>query len=68
MSHFINILLAINKAHIVVQRALKYRPGLSGLNQVYGPIRPTPSVKSIYGKYINIFTRCTLEIGISMIS
>ncbi len=35
--------------------------GLSGINQVYGPNHPTPSVKSICGTYINIFTRCTIR-------
>ncbi len=41
--------------------ALDCRPGLSGLNQVYGPNCLTPSVQSICGKYINIFTRCTIR-------
>ncbi len=40
---------------------LDYRPGLGGLNQVYGPNRYTRSVKGICGKYINIFTRCTIR-------
>ncbi len=48
--------------HTVPQRALTLdcEPGLCGLNQVYGPNHPTPYVKSICGKYINIFTRCTI--------
>ncbi len=33
--------------------------GLGGLNKVDGPNRLTLSVWSIFGKYINIFTRCT---------
>ncbi len=32
-------------------------PVLGGLNQVYGPNHPTPSVQSICGKYINTVTR-----------
>ncbi len=36
-------------------------PGLGGLNQVYGPNHPTPSVQGIRGEYINIFTRCTIK-------
>ncbi len=59
MDQFSNILLAIEKAHTVPQRALDCRPGFTWLNQVYGPNCPTPSVKGICGKYINIFTRCT---------
>ncbi len=59
MGQFNNVLLAIDKAHTEPQRALDYGPGLGGLNQVYGPDHCTPSVYSIYGKYINIFTRCT---------
>ncbi len=49
-------------AHTVPQRALGCRPGLAGLNQVYGPNHPAPYVKGIWGKYINIFTRCTIKI------
>ncbi len=46
------------------QRALDCGQGLGGLNQVteaYGPNCPTPSVKTICGKYINTFTRCTIR-------
>ncbi len=49
--------IAIDNAHTVPQRVLDCGPGLGGLNQVYGSNRPTPSVKSICAKYINIFTR-----------
>ncbi len=48
--------LAIDKVHTAPQRALDCIPGLHGLNQVYRPNRPTPSVLSIIGKYMNIFT------------
>ncbi len=40
-------------------RILLWISVVGGLNQVYRPNRPTPSVKSMCGKYINIFTRCT---------
>ncbi len=33
--------------HTQHQKALDCGPGLGGLNQVYGPNRPTPSVKGI---------------------
>ncbi len=38
------VLLAFDNANTVRQRAMFFRPGLSGLNQVYEPNRPTPSV------------------------
>ncbi len=41
MGQFSKVLLAIDKAHTVPQRALDCRPDLGGLNQVYGSIRPT---------------------------
>ncbi len=40
---------------------LDCRPGLVGLNQVYGSNHPTLSVKGIRGEYINFFTRCTIR-------
>ncbi len=43
------------------QKVLDCRPGLGELNQVYAPNRPTPSAWSICGKYINIFTKCTIR-------
>ncbi len=46
--------------HTVPQRDLDCEPGLDGLNHVYGPKRPTSTVQSICGKYINIFTKCTI--------
>ncbi len=33
-----------DNAHTAQQRTLECRPGLGGLNQVYGSNRPTPSV------------------------
>ncbi len=59
MDQFSKILLSIDNAHTVPQRVLECRPGIGGLSQVHGPNCPTPSVQIIYGKYINIFTRCT---------
>ncbi len=45
MVQFSKVLLAIDKVHTVVpQMALDCRPGLGGLNQVYGPNCPTSSV------------------------
>ncbi len=44
MGQFSHVLLAIDKAHIVTQRAMDCRPDLGGLNQVYGPNCPNPSV------------------------
>ncbi len=58
MGQFSNVLLAIDKAHTVPQRLMDCGPGLGGLNQLNGLNHPTLSVKSICGKYINIFTRC----------
>ncbi len=58
MGQFSNVLLAIDKVHTVSQTVMYCRPG--GLNQVYGHNSPTtPSVQSIFGKYINIFTTWT---------
>ncbi len=37
MGQFSNVLLGIDKAHKVAQRAMYCRPGLGVLNQVYGP-------------------------------
>ncbi len=42
MDQLINVLLAIDKAHTVPQRALDCEPGFGGLNQVHGPNRSTP--------------------------
>ncbi len=39
-----NVLLAIDNEHTIPHRALDCRPGLGGLDQVYGPNHPTPSV------------------------
>ncbi len=44
MCPLVNVLLAIDKAYIVPQRALDCGPCFGGLNQVYGTNRPTPSV------------------------
>ncbi len=44
MGQFSKVLLAIDNAHTVPQKALDSRPGFDGLNQVYGPNHPTPSV------------------------
>ncbi len=40
----IALLTLIDKVHTVPQRALDCKPGLCGLNQVYGPNHQTPSV------------------------
>ncbi len=44
MGKFSKVLLAIDNAHTVPQRALDCRPGLGGLRQLYGPNCPTLSV------------------------
>ncbi len=44
MDQFCKVILAIDNAHTVTQWALDCVPGLGGLNLVYGPNRPTPSV------------------------
>ncbi len=44
MGQFSKVLLAIDNAHTVPQRALDCGPGLGGLKQVYAPNCPTPSV------------------------
>ncbi len=64
MGQFRKVLLAIDKAHTVPQRALDCRPGLGGLNQVYRPNCPTSSVS-----VPNISTSLPdVQMGISMIS
>ncbi len=37
MDQLVNVLLFINKAHTVPQRAMDCGPGFGGLNQVYAP-------------------------------
>ncbi len=37
MGQFIKVLLAIDNVHTVPQRDMDCRPGVGGLNQVYGP-------------------------------
>ncbi len=44
MGQFSKELLVIDNAHTLPQWALDCGPGLAGLNQVYGPNHPTPSV------------------------
>ncbi len=45
MGWFSKVLLAIDNAHTLLQRALDCGPpGLGWLNQVYGLNNPTPSV------------------------
>ncbi len=61
MCQFKQSTIAIDNAHTVPQKDLDYRQGLSGLNHVYGPNRPTNSVKSVCGTYVNIFTICTIR-------
>ncbi len=59
MGQFSNAPSAIDTLHTVPHRALDYRPGLVGLKQFDGPNSPTPSIRSICGKFNNIFIRCT---------
>ncbi len=61
MVSLVKYYIAIDNAHTAPQRALDSRPSLGGLNQVDGPNCPTPPVWGIHGKYINIFTRCTIR-------
>ncbi len=44
MGQFSKVLLAIDNSHTVPHRDLDCKPGLGGLNQVYEPNCPTPSV------------------------
>ncbi len=45
MGQFSKVLsIAFDNAHTTPQRALDCGPGLGGLNHVYGPNHPTPSV------------------------
>ncbi len=44
MGQFSKVLLVIDNAHIVPQRAMDCGPGLCGLKQVCVPNHPTPSV------------------------
>ncbi len=66
MGQFSKVRLAIAKVQTVRQRDLDCRPSLGGLNQVYGPNRPTPSV------WVSVASISTslpdVQIGISMIS
>ncbi len=39
-------LLAIGKAHLAPSKSLDCESGLSGLNQVYGPIHPNLSLSA----------------------
>ncbi len=51
------LVLAMDKAEPVPQRALDGGPSLCGLNQVYWPNHYIPSAQSICDKYV--FTRFT---------
>ncbi len=42
MGQFSSVLLAIDNAYTVPQKALDCVLGLGGLNQIYEPIHPTP--------------------------
>ncbi len=44
MVKVVNVILPIDKVHTVPQRDVSCRPDFSGLNQVYEPNHPTPSV------------------------
>ncbi len=55
MNKLVNVILANDETHTPPQRVPDWRPGLGGLNQVYGPNRLIPSAYSICGKY-NTFT------------
>ncbi len=41
MDQLMNVVLTIDKVNTAPQRALDCRPGLGGLNQVYGPNHQT---------------------------
>ncbi len=43
MDQLVNVILTIDNVHTAPQTALKCRPGLGRLNQVYGPNHPIPS-------------------------
>ncbi len=42
MGQFNEVLLAIDSAHTIPQRALDCGPGLGGLNHIMGPTVPLP--------------------------
>ncbi len=44
MGQFSKVLCRFDDTHTAPQRAVNCRPGLGGLNQVYGPNSPTSSV------------------------
>ncbi len=44
MGQFSQVVLAIDKVHIVPPNNLDCGRGLGGLNKVYGPNHPTPSI------------------------
>ncbi len=46
MDQLVNVQLAIDKANTVPQRDLDFRPGLGGLNQIYGCNCHTHSAQS----------------------
>ncbi len=59
MDQSINVLLAIDKVHIVAQRAPDCGPGLGWLNQVYESNHPSLPLLRVYMASITISTRCT---------
>ncbi len=62
MGQFSKVLLDIDKALTVPHRALDCRPGLGGLNQVYGPNHATPSVRLPVARSISTSIRCSTSI------
>ncbi len=64
MGQFSKVLLAIDNANIVPQRALDCGLGLGGLNMVMGPTVPLPLFRV---SVASISISLPVEIGISMI-
>ncbi len=65
MDQLVNVLWAIDKAHTVQQRVLGYRPGMCGLNKVYGPNHPTRLMLILFDLFVGMGTICNMgaEIG-----
>ncbi len=69
MGEFSKVLLAIDNAHTVPQRAPDCRPGSGGLTKFMGPTFPLPLFRVTVASIISISTFLPdVQIGISMIS
>ncbi len=59
IDQLVHTILTIDKVHTTPQSAQNCRPGLGGLNQVYGPNRPTVN-------WLEAESNCTIQIKIAL--